>query len=260
MIVYISAACDLGPIDCVFVLDNSISIEDDTNFGLIRDLVTRISQQLTIGVQDSLVSVIRFARHAAIEFPLPAHTNSNDLTTAIDQLSYYDLSELERTGTNIPEALDLLVTGEIGLRPNASFTHAIFITDGRANTIDLQEELTGMTLRGQARRDQRQRDEDNTIAAAERLHDSGIYDEVFAIGIRGTQEPSQEELQAIASRPEFVFEIDGFTEEAFQAVILQLTDELCDRKNFYTIIVLLATWFLQSKIQVFMRTVKPQYI
>ena len=248
MIVYISAACDLGSIDCVFVLDNSISIEDDTNFGLIRDLVTRLSQQLTIGAEDSLVSVIRFARHAAIEFPLTVHTNINDLISAINQLSYYDLSEMERTGTNIPEALDLLRTGEIGLRPNASFTHAIFITDGRANNIDLQGELTGMTLRGQARRDQRQMDEDNTIAAAERLHESGLYDDVFAIGIRGTHDVSQVELEAIASRPEFVFQIEGFTEEAFQAVILLLTDELCDRKNFILLLYYLASWFfhLQS--------------
>ena len=55
--------------------------------------------------------------------------------------------------------------------------------------------------------------------------------------IRGTHEPSKVELRAIASRPEFEFQIEGFTEKAFQVMILQLTDENCDRKNFYTIII-----------------------
>ena len=233
------AACDLGLVDCVFVLDNSISIQNDTNFGLIRDLVIQITQQLTIGLENSLVSVMTFARHAAINFTLTEHTNSADLINAINQISYFDLPELNRTGTNIPDALNLLRTGgqdgSIGLRRNANFSHVIFITDGRTNTIDLEQERTGMRLRGQARRAHLAQDKTNTIEAAERLHDADIYNEIFAVGIRGSHALSREELDAIASRPEFVFEIEDFTEEAFQAVTLQLTDEICTRKNFCTI-------------------------
>ena len=231
----IFAVCDLGKVDCVFVLDNSISIENDTNFGLIRGLVIQITQQLTIGLDNSLVSVIIFARHAAINFTLTEHTTRTELIDAINQISYFDLPELSRTGTNIPDALNLLRTGgqdgSIGLRGNANFSHVIFITDGRANTIDLEEERTGMNLRGQPRRDHRRQDEANTLEAAERLHDAGIYNETFAIGIRGTHDINLEELEAIASRPEFVFEIEDFTPEAFQAVALQLVDEICTRKN-----------------------------
>ena len=218
------------------MLDNSISIENDDNFGLIRDLVLRISEQLTIGLDNSLVSVIIFARHAAISFTLTEHTTRAELTEAISQISYFDLSELDRTGTNIPDALNLLriggQDGRIGLRDDANFSHVIFITDGRANTVDLEEERTGMNLRGQARRDHRRQDGINTLEAAERLHDAEIYNEIFAIGIRGSHNINLEELQAIASRPEFVFEIEDFTPEAFQAVTLQLIDEICTRKNF----------------------------
>ena len=236
MISCVFAACNLGRVDCVFVLDNSISIESDTNFGLIRNLVTQMIQQLTIGLENSLVSIIIFARHAAINFTLTEHTTRDDLINAINQISYFDLPRLNRTGTNIPDALNLLRTGgqdgSIGLRSTANFTHAIFITDGRANTISLQEEITGERLRGDARRNQLIVDEINSIQAARRLHDSDVYDEVFAIGIRGTHEINRDELEAIASRPQFVFEIEDFTEEAFRNVTLQLTTEICARKNF----------------------------
>ena len=230
------AVCDLGRVDCVFVLDNSLSIASDTNFGLIRNLVTQMIQQLTIGLENSLVSVMIFARHASINFTLTEHTTTDDLVNAINQISYFDLPQMNRTGTNIPDALQLLRTGgqdgSIGLRSTANFTHAIFITDGRANTIHLQEEITGERLRGDARKNQLRIDEANSIEAAERLHDSDVYDEVFAIGIRGTHEINLDELHAIASRPQFVFEIEDFTEEAFRNVTLQLTAGICDRKNF----------------------------
>ena len=64
--------------------------------------------------------------------------------------------------------------------------------------------------------------------------------------IRGTHEPSKVELRAIASRPEFEFQIEGFTEKAFQVVILQLTDEICDRKNFIQLLYDLASWCLNQ--------------
>ena len=223
----------------MFVLDNSISIGNDTNFGLIRDLVIQITQQLTIGLDNSLVSVIIFARHAAINFTLTEHTNRTELIDAINEISYFDLPELNRTGTNIPDALNLLRTGgqdgSIGLRDNASFSHVIFITDGRPNTVNLEEERTGIDLKGQAKKDHLSQDAADTQEAAERLHDAGIYDETFAIGIKGTHRINLEELEAIASRPEFVFEIEAFTPEAFQVVALQLADEICTRKNFCVI-------------------------
>ena len=218
------------------MLDNSISIQNDTNFGLIRNLVIQIIQQLAIGVENSLVSVIVFARHAAINFTLTEYTNSADLINAINQISYFDLPKLNRTGTNIPDALNLLRTGgqdgSIGLRRNANFSHVIFITDGRTNTIDLEQNPTGLRLKGQAKKDHKARDKINTIEAAQRLHAADIYNEIFAIGIKGSHKVSQEELRAIASRPRFVFEIEDFTEEAFQNVTLQLTNEICIRKNF----------------------------
>ena len=216
------------------MLDNSVSIQSDTNFGLIRNLVVQVVKQLNIGPDNSLVSILIFARQAWIYFPITQYTNANDLIDAINQISYYDIPVLNRTGTNIPAALDLLreggQVGRIGLRGNANFTHAIFITDGRANNLDLEEEQTGEKLTGEARRNQRIKDEANTIAAAKRLHESGVYDEVFAVGIEGSHKVNENELGAIASDPAFVFKIEDFSQAAFQQVIFLINDELCDCK------------------------------
>ena len=201
-------------------------------------MVVQIVEQLNIGPDNTLVSLMIFARHAWINFPITQYTNADDLIDAINQISYYDTPELNRTGTNIPEALDLLreggQDGRIGLRGNANFTTAIFITDGRANNIDLVEEQTGEDLKGDARKNQKAQDEANAVAAAERLHESGVYDEVFAVGIEGSHKINEYELKAIASDPAFVFKIEDFSRAAFQAVIFQINEELCDGKQFYS--------------------------
>ena len=215
-----------------------MSIQNDTNFGLIRNLVVQIVEQLSIGPDNSLVSILSFARYVWVRFDLLEYTNADDLIDAINQISYYDFSELERTGTNIPEALELLrnfgLYGVLGLRENASFTLAIFITDGRSNNIDLVEHQIGEKLTPEARKNQKALDEANSIAYAEILHESGLYDEVFAVGIEGNNKLNEDELKAIASDPAFVFKIEDFSQEAFQAVIYQINDELCNRKQFYS--------------------------
>ena len=223
----------MGKIDCVFVLDVSLSINNDSNFGLVRDLVIQSAEQLAIGTNDALFSVILFARHAKINFTIPQYTDRASLINAINEISYFDTSQFNRTGTNIPEALDLLreggQDGRIGLRSNTNYTHAIFITDGRPNTRDLVEEQLGERLNRSARQNLRSLDERNSIEAARRLHASGVYDDVFAIGIRGDHDINFEELRHISSRPELRFEIQDFTQDAFQAVMQQLSEQLCTR-------------------------------
>ena len=227
----------MGKIDCVYVLDVSLSIQNETNFGFMIDLVIQSARQSVIGENDVLFSLILFARQANIIFNISQHTNNADLITAINQISYFDTPELNRTGTNIPEALDLVreagQDGRLGLRPDAVYRHVVFITDGRPNTISLAEERSGMRLRGQDRRDQLNIDEANSIAAASRLHESGIYNDTYAIGIRGQRDIDIVELNSIASRPDLKFQIQNFTLEAFQAVIQPLLEEICDRNEVY---------------------------
>ena len=223
----------MGKIDCVYVLDVSLSIQNEANFGYMRDLVIQSARQSVIGENDVLFSLILFARQANIIFNIPQYTNSADLITAINQISYFDTPELNRTGNNIPEALDLVreagQDGRLGLRPDAVYRYVVFITDSRPNTISLTEERLGTRLRRQGRHDQLVRDAENSITAARRLHESGIYNDTYAIGIRGQQDIDFVELNSIASRPDLKFEIQSFTIEAFQAVIQPLLKEICDR-------------------------------
>ena len=209
--------------DFVFVLDVSISIGSDENFKVITDFVSNISVVLDIGLKDNLVGVILFARHATIHFHVQEHTNEDDLTAAITGIVYSDIPQLNRTGTNMPEALDLLRTagqigGELRFRDDPTIAKvAVFITDGRPNT----KHLTGNT---------RQEDAQNTQDAAARLHESGIYDQVYAIGIRGKRIINFKELNFIASDPSLVVIIQDFDAELFQGLERNLTNVVCGRK------------------------------
>ena len=215
--------CELKT-DFVFVSDVSISIGNDANFNIIRNFVRAISNFVTIGPNDNLVGKILFARHANLSFHVQEHTNAEDLTAAIDSIVYSEIPELDRTGTNIPEALDLLRTagrpgGELRFRDDPDITRvAVLITDGRPNTKD----LTGNT---------RKEDAQDTEDAAARLHESGIYDQIYAIGIQGNKNISFKELKSIASDPSLVIVVQDFDAALFEELERNLTKLVCRRKH-----------------------------
>ena len=220
--------CELTT-DFVFVCDVSISIGDDANFNIIRNFVAAISNFVTIGPNDNLVGKILFARHANLTFHVQEHTNAEDLTAAINSIVYSEIPELDRTGTNIPEALDLLRTagrpgGELRFRDDPDVTRvAVFITDGRPNTND----LTGNS---------RAEDAENTEKAAARLHESGIYDQIYAIGIQGNKNINFGELNSIASDPSLVIVVQDFDADLFEELERNLTNLVCGREYLYIIL------------------------
>ena len=209
--------------DLVYVLDVSISIGDDANFQEVTSFVGGLGQVFDIGLNDNLAGVILFARHANIEFDVQEHTSAADFATAVTNIIYSDIPRLNRTGTNIPEALDLLRTagrrgGALRFRDDPNIPKiAVFLTDGRPNT----RHLTGNS---------KQQDVINTENAAARLHESGIYDQIYGIGIQGTKEINFVELGFIASDPGLVFVIDDFDEQLFQELRRNLSVSICRRK------------------------------
>ena len=215
-------ACELIT-DFVFLSDVSLSIDNDENFDVIKNFINSIGNFLEISPKDNLVGQILFARHANVNFSVQEHTNVDSLTRAVDSIVYSEIPELDRTGTNIPEALDLLRTagrsgGELRLRDDDSVAKvAVFITDGRPNTKDLN---------GDSNRVASQKTED----AAARLHESGIYDQVYAIGIRGNKDINFRELAFIASDPSLVFIVQDFDAELFEELQRDLTNIFCTGK------------------------------
>ena len=246
--IYFVTASDLGIVDYVFVLDVSLSILTDSNFRLMNNMIKQLANQLPIGVNHSLFSLMLFARHAWIYFTIPDYTNRVDLINAIDGLSYYDLSRFNRTGSNMAEALDLLTNasqdGRLGLRPNASYRYAFFITDGRSNTRSIEITRLGRKLTKDERRELREKDRQNTLLAADRLHNSEIFDNIFAIGIR-RNDPDINfiELDHIVNDPQLKFEIEDFTDDAFQGVAQQLSQEIFDGK-LQIMIIFIHAWDL----------------
>ena len=178
----------------MFVLDASGSV-GSANFQLIREFVASIATNLDIGPDNSQVGVIVFSSSAAVQFSLNTHSDINQLLSAIAAIPYTG------GGTNTAAGLNLLLAqGFNGARPTSQGIPrvAIVVTDGQSN------------------------DGTATAAAAQAVHAAGVT--VFAVGI-GNADPI--ELDAIASRPEFVEIITGFNTEELLQLQEMLTEEAC---------------------------------
>lgn len=197
--------CSARDIDLVFVIDDSGSIGED-RFQLVREFVEQLSAMLDIGLLRSLVGVILFSRTAIVHFPVTDHTTAATLLPAINPgLPYRGLT------TRTDRALRLLVSaandGNLDLRPG--FTNvAIVLTDGRS---------TNTTA---------------TMIAANELHASNIYDQVYAIGVGNA---NLAELNAIASDPSFVFFNSSFDNDTLTALQQNITQVLCSTHGMLVI-------------------------
>ena len=183
--------------DVVFVIDTSGSI-GSTRFQLIREFTVNITTELIRSSPRSAVGVILFSSTAYIRFSLQTYTSLSSLLSAINNLPYSDGSS-----TDTDEALALLLStaqnGLLGLR-NDSLKVAIVITDGRSS------------------------DRSATLSAAAALHASNIFD-VYAVGVGGA---NLDELEGIASNPNFVFFASSFNSTGLQQLQNRIIPELCE--------------------------------
>ena len=182
----------------MFVIDESGSI-GSSRFQLIREFVGDISTELILQSPRSAVGVILFDSIARIEFNLRAHTSLTSLLSAINRLPF------NGGGTDTAEALRLLLSsaqnGVLGLRSDSTNT-AIVITDGFSSSRSA------------------------TLSAAAALHASNIFN-VFAVGVGGAD---LNEIEAIASSPEFVFFTSSFTSSGLQQLQERIIEQLCTCK------------------------------
>ena len=218
---FIVVGCTIPCMDAVFVLDVSVSIQNEENFQLMKDLVRSTFDMADISENCSRAAVMLFARQAWISFTLNDHLDKNSLQNALDQIRYDEISRYNHTGTNTPAALNLMLTaaqdGTLGLR-NDMVHIAMFITDGRPNIKHLGIP-NNMAIEA-------------TETAANELHGSEIYDQIYAIGIEGTK-PIGRTLNYIAEPSSLVFPISGFNAALFEELGRNITLEFCNRKCHY---------------------------
>ena len=200
-------------LDVVFALDTSVSVKTEENFGTMRDFLKNTADIMNISLNDSLAAVVLFANSAWIRFPLTEYTDLNSFRNAVNDIKY---EAVKQSGTNTPDALNLLriagQDGRLGLR-NDTVKVVLMITDGRPN-------LKHMNIpRRQAIAD--------TQEAATRLHESGIYDHVYSVGIEGTRHIGRA-LKFIAYPPSLVFLLTGFDATLFQQLTNNFTLSICN--------------------------------
>ena len=198
--------------DAVFVLDISLSIGSDANFNLMKDIVTSAIHLMNISAECSHAAVILFAANATIRFDLDDYTNEQSLINAINNITWSDFDHTTRFGTNTPAALDLMrvagQNGTLGLRDG--FEHiGVVITDGVPYLGHIDASINA---------------NQRTEEAGDRLHETEIYDQIYAIGINEVGNT----LKFIADPESLQFLVSGFNDDLFVHLGRDITEEFCN--------------------------------
>ena len=186
----------------MFVIDSSY----DTGifqFQMIREFVNNVAINLKLGAPDNSIGVILYDHTARIQFNLEAYTNFTTLSPAINP----GLPFSNRYGRDTAAALRLLLSsaqnGSLGIRNDTS-NIAIVITGGPSNN------------------------QTSLQSAAAALHAANIFD-VYAIGFGSV---NTNELNMIASDPDFVYFTYFNNSDFVEELKMNVTDELCSCKKF----------------------------
>ena len=213
--------CRVPCIDGVFVLDISLSIDNEENFQLMKDFVAGTFSFVNISADCSRAALILFASDAFISFNLNEHKTEGGLRNALDQIKLSDFNRRAvRTGTNTPAALDLLrlaaQDGTLGLSDD-NVHIALVMTDGRPNLRHIDRNID------QTEADQR------TERAGNWLHQARVFDQIYAVGIEGIH-PIRDTLGLIAYPSSLQFTIPAFNETFFTEAGVAVAREFCNRK------------------------------
>ena len=204
---YLTTECPARGLDLVFVLDASGSVGFN-NFQKIKAFAENVTNTFVIGPQDTQVGAIVFSNTANISFQLNSFTDRSAVVEAIREIVYFG------DYTNTADALRTLrldvLTTEAGARPRilAIPRVAIVVTDGRSNV-----------------------NRSRTIPEAEAVRGAGIT--VFAVGIGNRI--NMDELNAMASSPNFVSLLNDFDVLGFQSLQRILSVEACRGMHSHSI-------------------------
>ena len=171
--------------DLIFVLDSSGSV-GETNYRRVINFVAEFTMKMSIGRSENRVGVIIFGNEARVVINLGRYHKKNILIHTINNSIPY-----LRGSTNTPDALCKLVSlVEAEARENALHI-AVLLTDGKPTAFINPCNYT------------------STKAAGDKIRNmSNIL--IYAIGI--TNDINDDELNAIATKPEFVSHLESFSD------------------------------------------------
>ena len=196
MYMHIYAACGIGGIDLVYVVDESGSIGEE-NFQLFREFIENVSMVLSFGQNHSRVAIITFNDAPSLYFDLNEHSDRPSFLQAVRDLPY------SRGGTDIAEALNFAretaQNGRLGINDNNRQV-MMFMTDGQSNAED-------------------------TRLAAIALHGANIF-QVYAVGVAGAD---LTQLNVIANNnSDFVFFSSTFDSNLLRHIEDEVIEDLCE--------------------------------
>ena len=170
---------------------------------MIREFVDNITINLKLNSPESSVAVILFDYTARIYFNLEAHTSLSTLSPAINPGLPYRYGYGRDTAAALRLLLSSAENGSLGIR-NETSNIAIVITGGQSNS------------------------QFSTQSAATALHAANIFD-VYAIGYNSA---NVNELNTIASDPNFVYFTNFYDRFDIEELQMNVTNQLCSCKNY----------------------------
>ncbi len=204
----IHSECPSRGLDLVFVMDSSGSV-GERNFDLTKDFAASVTETFIINSEETQVGAIAFSGFANVSFRLDTFDDREGVLRGLEQITFFDIPGNGQPSTNTADALVTLRTEVLttagGARDESLAIPrvAVVITDGKSSV-----------------------NESETIPAARAVHDAGIT--VFAVGVG--KNIDEEELTAIASRPQLVTLLSNFNIIEFQSLLRTLSVEVCRSK------------------------------
>ena len=106
------------------------------------------------------------------------------------------------------------------------------------NQLKLRENVTKVAVvitggKTFTEKDKEDKDFLDTIRAANRLREANIYDQIYAIGVNGTNGAINDtQLKAIATDESYAFTLSSYTSDGFNELKRKFTEAVCTGKYY----------------------------
>ena len=190
--------------DVSFILDSSGSIGGD-NYQTVKEFVYNFTEELEIGPDHNRVSVTIFGNTGSVVFGFDQYNNKTALLEAIEDVPY--LNQGTNTADGLCKALNNVLRNSRRLMSLSVFKLVIVMTDGRSNRVSNE---CG-----------------NTIQAAAALTQFAQDNSILVYAVAVTDNVNFEELELIATSPEFITRLDSFDSTDLDSTQQLQAYELC---------------------------------